>query len=110
MNKDSNFVQVLETRIDCEALTTTVVSEPGNGTRYTLVFARPDMEPTRLTGAVVTWLYDASRGRSMVVNPDSFLHSSYVSEKLGPCGDADARVITRLIGQVLGLETSEGCC
>ncbi len=74
--------------------------QPGNGTRYTLVFSRLLMTMHR-TGyeehaTVVSWL---QTGRCMVLAPTGYIAESYVAEKLD-CREGDALVLAELFAHV----------
>jgi hypothetical protein len=64
--------------------------EPGNGTRYDLFLVRPS------EGMLVFGYLNASGGgRSMVINPDTTLHVSYLSEKIGIRSMSDLAALLR---------------
>jgi len=81
--------------------------EPGNGTRYTLIFARGGemLENTREHLGLpeewvsIVWLYE---GKGIVLaENDGFLHWSYVREKLH-CSVPTAVVLAEVFAFVLG--------
>jgi hypothetical protein len=64
--------------------------EPGNGTRYDLFLVRPS------EGMLVFGYLNApGGGRSMLINPDTMLHFSYLSEKLNVRSMADLAPLLR---------------
>lgn len=74
--------------------------QPGNGTRYALLF-------TYLTGGPGTdiepgsnLVTDLNSGRSSLFAPSGFLAPGYVSEKLG-MSEADGAVVAEFIGHVM---------
>jgi len=83
--------------------------QPGNGTRYALLFVRLH----ELAGVdecsdwQVTWI---TRRRTMFVSDSSYVSYSYVQEKMSWVKDiigiSDAICIAEAIGHVLGLEAT----
>ncbi len=78
--------------------------QPGNGTRYALLF-------TRINARVmmdasndwqITWL---SKRKTMFISDNSFVYHGYVAEKMGVC-EADAICIAEAIGHILGLKSA----
>lgn len=74
--------------------------QPGNGTRYALLF-------TSLTGGAGTNIKAGSQlvtdllsGRAAVLAPSGFLAPGYISEKLG-MSEADGAVVAEFIGHVM---------
>lgn len=78
--------------------------EPGNGTRYDLLFGRTQI----VTGddgklwphlVLLVWMYNGgSGGGALRFDPDGFLHHSYLSEKMpmrygGLVGDVTALLV-----------------
>jgi hypothetical protein len=79
--------------------------QPGNGTRYALLFVELRDEIAGFDEAnswQVTWL---SRRKTMFISSGSLVHYSYVQEKLS-CGMADAICIAEAIGHILGLKST----
>ena len=84
--------------------------EPGNGTRYDLIWGYVPPYNTQRIGMptdpvfMLTWMRSGgSGGVSMVAGPGSFTHETYVSEKMG-VGQADAEVLAAFINEKLGIE------
>jgi hypothetical protein len=64
--------------------------EPGNGTRYDLFLVRPQ------EGLIVFGYLNAlGGGRSMLINPDTIVHVSYLSEKIGVRSMSDLAPLLR---------------
>jgi hypothetical protein len=64
--------------------------EPGNGTRYDLFLVRPSEG-----NIVFGYLNAPGGGRSMLINPDTIVHVSYLSEKLNVRSMADLAPLLR---------------
>lgn len=80
--------------------------QPGNGTRYALLFVELRDEIAGFDACnswQVTWL---THGKTMFISSASHVHYSYVQEKLG-CGAADAICIAEAIGHILGLTSTK---
>jgi hypothetical protein len=82
--------------------------QPGNGTRYHLVFVGPYVptfatEKLDLAGCyTVTHLVDG-KGRTMTVaNTGTYLSMDYVAEKLGLSSTEDAKVLAEVIAHFTG--------
>jgi hypothetical protein len=83
--------------------------QPGNGTRYALLFTRLDatklpeacegtLGPGR-SGWMITWV---TKGKTMILSDTGrFVHYNYIAEKLD-VGVADAICLAEFIGHVLG--------
>jgi len=78
--------------------------QPGNGTRYALLFVRldPQVQIEESGDWQVTWL---TKLRTMFIGQNSFVHYNYVKEKMH-CGSADAICIAEAIGHVLGFNST----
>lgn len=77
--------------------------EPGNGTRYDLVFGRvPGITPDREPLFMVTWLRNGGGGVSMTLRQDVPVHT-YISEKLD-CGEVDAKAIALFLEAAIEAE------
>ena len=81
--------------------------EPGNGTRYDLIWGWVPGYNGKGHVLMVTWMKrggsGGSGGTTMVVGAGSFAHESYVSEKMD-VGQADAQVLAAFINEKLGIE------
>ena len=78
--------------------------EPGNGTRYDILWGYVPGYNNKDHVFMLTWMRSGgSGGVSMVVGPSSFTHETYVSEKMG-VGQADAQVLSAFINEKLGIE------
>jgi len=81
--------------------------EPGNGTRYDLIWGYVPPYNTQRIGMptdpvfMLTWMRSGgSGGVSIVVGPGSFTHETYVSEKMN-VGAADAEALAAFINNKL---------
>ena len=84
--------------------------QPGNGTRYVIMFARvPPAACERIGSQKNSWLVSlpdgALAGRCMVLAGEGYLDPSYVAEKLNIKPNDDVLVLTEIIGHVLGRKT-----
>ena len=78
--------------------------EPGNGTRYDLIWGHVPGYGNKDHVLMVTWMRGGgSGGVSIAIGPGSFAHETYVSEKMG-VGMADAEVLAAFINEKLGIE------
>ena len=81
--------------------------QPGNGTRYALLFVSLRDEISGFDACnswQITWI---TKRKTMFISSASHIHFSYIQEKL-ECGISDAICIAEAIGHVLGL-TSTRC-
>ncbi len=84
--------------------------QPGNGSRYVVSFAQvPDEAQSGLGCYPGSWLVSlvdgACEGRACVLGPHGYLSLDYVAQKLRlplETHEGDLRVLTELIGHVLG--------
>jgi hypothetical protein len=79
--------------------------QPGNGTRYALLFVELFGEMAGFDEAnswQITWL---SKRKTMFISAASLVHYSYVQEKL-ECGTSDAICIAEAIGHILGVQST----
>ena len=75
--------------------------EPGNGTRYDLIWGWVPGYNGKGHVLMVTWMKrGGSGGVSMVVGEGSFAHETYVSEKMD-VGEADAKALADFINSKL---------
>jgi len=78
--------------------------EPGNGTRYDIIWGWAPGYNNKDHVFMLTWMRSGgSGGVSIVVGPGSFAHWTYVSEKMD-VGQADAEVLAAFINEKLGIE------
>lgn len=81
-----------------------VESQPGNGTRYTLIFTQLDDQTCEHLGAQKgSWLVsrlNSMNNRTWPFAPYGPLTYDYVMEKLH-CNEIDASEVTKLIGKIL---------
>lgn len=78
--------------------------QPGNGTRYALLFVKLGKlaKFDECGDWQVTWV---TKRKTMFVRETSLVHYSYVQEKL-ECGISDAICIAEAIGHILGIEST----
>jgi hypothetical protein len=78
--------------------------QPGNGTRYALLFLRvdPRVKKDESNDWQITWL---TKRKTMFVSDQSHVHFSYVQEKLD-AGISDAICLAEAIGHILGLSST----
>ena len=95
----------LTTRVTKEDLKMTrEFYEPGNGTRYDLIWGQVPGYGNRDHVFMLTWMRGGgSGGVSMAVGPCSFTHETYVSEKMN-VGAADAEALAAFINKKIGIE------
>lgn len=81
--------------------------QPGNGTRYLVLFLRVNAGTSASRsmglGSDGGWYISFPQGRyrSFVLQPDGFLATYYVADKMGAVsGSADAIVLAELIGHI----------
>lgn len=94
--------------------TTLIQYEPGNGTRYVVLFVSlSDIGPAGKDAiggveddAWLATLMSHPNKPSMVISKIDFLHWSYAREKFGSITAGDAMVLAELIGTVVGCEFS----
>ena len=81
-----------------------IVYEPGNGTRYELVFVQMSDAVLRMIGyrpsSVMVTLVNI-RGKTMFATKGAFLHPGYVKEKMD-IGISDAYVLAEIISYCVG--------
>lgn len=76
--------------------------EPGNGTRYDLLWGYVPGYSNKDLMLMVTWMRSGgSGGVSIIVSLGSFAHETYVSEKMD-VGQADAKALADFINEKLG--------
>ena len=78
--------------------------EPGNGTRYDLIWGYVPGYNNKGHVLMVSWMRGGgSGGVSMVIGEGSFAHETYVSEKMG-LGQADAEALAAFINEKLEIK------
>jgi len=83
--------------------------QPGNGTRYALLFVRidPQVKKDESGDWQITWL---TKRRTMFVSTSSCVMYTYVKEKMSgiqdSIGTSDAICIAEAIGYILGLQST----
>lgn len=79
--------------------------QPGNGTRYALLFVQidPQVKSDEANDWQITWL---TKRRTMFISDQSHVHFTYVAEKMG-ANTADAICLAEAIGHVLGFSSTQ---
>jgi len=102
-----------ETHTGPTTATMFVEYQPGNGTRYPLLFTRLDLGPNALpnlgfsqieeAGVVLVSWFNGATARSHAFRDEGFLHWTYVAEKFGT-SPSDAKVLAEVIAHFTNRE------